>query len=108
MRRSMRQKLVVRDRIELSTGEVRLRCTLAEFGKLDPAEETQFLPGTPDTRAMTPEQVLSAPYYVPQAVTTYDAVPLDEVELRRGEHIHAADGPSGESRGWSSTLTATT
>jgi hypothetical protein len=23
---------------------------------------------------------------------TYDAVPLDEVEVRRGEHVHATDG----------------
>ena len=30
-----------------TAGEIRLRCTLAEFENLDPAEETQFLPRHP-------------------------------------------------------------
>jgi hypothetical protein len=29
-------------------GEVRLRCTIAEFGQLDPAEATYFFPGDED------------------------------------------------------------
>lgn len=32
--------------IDATAGEVRLRCTLAEFGKLEAAEETRFIPGT--------------------------------------------------------------
>ena len=32
---------------DATAGEIRLRCTRADFEKLDPAEETQFLPGTP-------------------------------------------------------------
>jgi sporulation protein YlmC with PRC-barrel domain len=35
---------------------------------------------------------------VPQPVT-YDNVPLDEVEVRRGEHVHAADGDIGRVQG---------
>ena len=46
------------------------------------------------------------PYYgigmgggdVPVAVT-YDAVPLDEVEVCRGEHVHATDGRIGKVQG---------
>jgi sporulation protein YlmC with PRC-barrel domain len=46
------------------------------------------------------------PYYgrgmdgasVPVAVTI-DAVPLNEVEVRRGEHVHATDGPIGRVQG---------
>ena len=91
---------------DATAGEVRLRCTLADFEKLDPAEETQFLPGTPGYPGYDPEQVLSMPYYgmggsetyVPQTVT-YDAVPLDEVEVRRGEHVHATDGHIGKVQG---------
>ena len=30
---------------------------------------------------------------------TYDAVPLDEVEVRRGEHVHAIDGHVGKVQG---------
>ena len=87
---------------------IRLRCTLADFGKLDPAEETQFLPGTPGYPGYDPEQVLCMPYYgmgiggggnyIPQTVT-YDTVPLDEVEVRRGEHVHATDGHIGKVQG---------
>ena len=40
-------RLVPLDLIDGTGGEIRLRCTLVEFERLDPAEETQFLPGTP-------------------------------------------------------------
>jgi sporulation protein YlmC with PRC-barrel domain len=90
---------------DATAGEVRLRCTLADFEKLDPAEETQFLPGTPGYPGYDPEQVLSMPYYgmgtgmgVPVTVT-YDTVPLDKVEVRRGEHVHATDGHIGKVQG---------
>ena len=93
---------------DATAGEIRLRCTLADFGKLDPAEETQFLPGTPGYPGYDPEQVLSMPYYsmgmggggnyVPQTVT-YDTVPLDEVEVCRGDHVHATDGHIGKVQG---------
>jgi len=104
-----RGRLVPLDLIDATTGEIRLRCTLADFDKLDPAEETQFLPGTPGYPGYDPEQVLYMPYYGtgmgmgmaytgPMAVT-YDAVPLDEVEVRRGEHVHATDGHIGKVQG---------
>ena len=101
-------RLVPLDLVDAATGEIRLRCSMAEFEKLDPAEETQFLPDTPGYPGYDPEQVLSSPYYgmglgieggyVPQTVT-YDAVPLDEVEVRRGEHVHATDGHIGRVQG---------
>ena len=99
-------RLVPLDLIDAATGQVRLRCTLADFKKLDPAEETQFLTGTPGYPGYDPEQILSMPYYglgmggadVPVAVT-YDTVPLDEVEVRRGEHVHATDGHIGKVQG---------
>ena len=34
----------------------------------------------------------------PQAVT-YDRVPVGEVEVRRGDRVHATDGPIGQVRG---------
>ena len=101
-------RLVPLDLVDATTGEIRLRCTLADFEKLDPAEETQFLPGTPGYPGYDPGQMLSMPYYgmgtgmggsyVPVTVT-YDAVPLDEVEVRRGEHVHATDGHIGKVQG---------
>ena len=90
---------------DATAGEIRLRCTLADFGKLDPAEETQFLPGTPGYPGYDPEQMLAMPYYgmgpgigVPVTVT-YNTVPLDEVEVRRGEHVQATDGHIGKVQG---------
>ena len=95
---------------DATADQIRLRCTLADFGKLDPAEETQFLPGTPGYPGYDPDQVLWMPYYsmgmgmgmganyIPQAVT-YDTVPLAEVEVRRGEHVHATDGHIGRVQG---------
>jgi hypothetical protein len=38
-----RGRLVPVDLVDSTSGEVRLRCTLAEFGNLDPAEETQLV-----------------------------------------------------------------
>ena len=105
-------RLVPLDLVDATAGEIRLRCSMAEFENLDPAEETQFLPDTPGYPGYDPEQVLSSPYYgmgmgagwgmagggLPQAVT-YDTVPLDEVEVRRGEHVHATDGHIGRVQG---------
>ena len=101
-------RLVPLDLVDATTGEIRLRCSLAEFEKLDPAEETRFLPGTPGyPGGYDPEHVLILPYYSmgmaeayagPMTVT-YDAVPLDEVEVRRGEHVHATDGHIGRVQG---------
>jgi len=101
-------RLVPLDLVDATTGEIRLRCSLAEFEKLDPAEETRFLPGTSgDPGGYDPEHVLMLPYYNigmgaaysgPMTVT-YDTVPLDEVEVRRGDHVHATDGHIGRVQG---------
>ena len=100
-------RLVPLDLVDATTGEIRLRCTLAEFEKLDPAVETRFLPGMQAYEGYDPEHVLIMPYYSigmaeaycdPMTVT-YDAVPLDEVEVRRGEHVHATDGRIGQVQG---------
>jgi len=100
-------RLVPLDLVDATTGEIRLRCSLAEFENLDPAEATRFLPGTPGYSGYGPDQVLIMPYYNigmadaysgPMTVT-YDAVPLGEVEVRRGEHVHATDGNIGKVQG---------
>jgi sporulation protein YlmC with PRC-barrel domain len=89
-----------------------LRCTLNQFAQFDPAEETQFVPGTRGYEVYGPEQVLSQPYYrlgdtvmdpdhegkVSETVTV-DTVPLGEVEVRRGETVLASDGAIGQVEG---------
>ena len=114
-------RLVPLDLVDATTGEIRLRCTMAEFEKLGSAEETQFIPGSSGYAAYGPEQVLSWPYYglglggigmaggigteigaemaaVSQTVT-YDRLPLGEVAVCRGEHVHATDGDIGRVQG---------
>ena len=91
-------------------GEVRLECTMAEFGQLDPAEATYFYPGDRHYEVYGGEPVVSWPYYTPpDAVTsgaprnvtqvvTVDTVP-DQLpgqdEVSRGEQVHATDGDIG-------------
>jgi sporulation protein YlmC with PRC-barrel domain len=105
-------RLVPLDLVDAATGEVRLRCTSAEFDKLDAAEETWFLPGGRGYTGYDEGQALSWPYYgmgmggmglgmmetVPQTVTT-DTVPLGEVDVRRGDQVHATDGDIGRVQG---------
>ncbi len=102
-------RLVPLDLVETSSGGITLGCTQAEFDDLESAEETQFVPGSGGYAEYGPEQVLSWPYYglggaagvqgdtvVPISQTvTYDDVPLGEVEVRRGDRVHATDGDIG-------------
>jgi len=118
-------RLVPLDLVDATTGEIRLRCTMAEFEQLDSAEETQFIPGSSGYAAYGPGQVVSWPYYslgsgtgtvagmdaemagVSQTVT-YDKVPLGEVEVRRASTSMPPTATSGESRDSSSTLPTST
>jgi len=108
-------RLVPVELAEAAGNGVALRCTLAEFERLDSAEETQFVPGTIGYDKYGPEQVVSWPYYGLQGgqaggvigadapgvseTVTYDTVPEGEVEVRRGEPVYATDGPIGHVHG---------
>ena len=109
-------RLVPLDLVDASSGDVRLHCTLADFEDLDPAEDTQFVPGSGGYAAYGPQQVSAWPYYglTPDAgmpggvdlgvagfspTITYDRVPLGEVEVRRGDPVEATDGRIGHIQG---------
>jgi sporulation protein YlmC with PRC-barrel domain len=111
-------RLVPLDLVDATTGEIRLRCTMAEFEKLGSAEETQFISGGSD-EAYGPDQMLSWPYYglgmgggglgvvggmgaetaAASRAVTYDRLPLGEVAVRCGEQVHATDGDIGRVQG---------
>jgi hypothetical protein len=112
-------RLVPIELVDPAAEGIRLRCTTAEFEALEEAEETQFLPGASGQWGYGQGQLLSLPYYPlgmgglgmggmgmggvgvgigPQPVT-YDRVPPGEVDVRRGEHVHATDGDIGRVRG---------
>jgi sporulation protein YlmC with PRC-barrel domain len=104
------ERLVPLDLADVSSGEIRLGCTLAEFGQLAPAERTDFLPGSYSDANYGPDQVLTLPYYglaesygvrgrgVSMSVTHY-GLPLGEAAVRRGERVHATDGTIGQVEG---------
>jgi sporulation protein YlmC with PRC-barrel domain len=109
-------RLVPLDLVDASGGDVRLQCTLADFERLDPAEETQFVPGSGGYAAYGPQQVSTWPYYgltpgaeLPGEVDLgvagfsptiiYDRIPLGEVEVRRGDPVEATDGRIGHIHG---------
>ena len=109
-------RLVPLDLVEAASPEVLLHCTLGAFDDLEPAEETQFVPGSVGYAAYGPEQVVAWPYYglnpgagLPGGVdlgtagfsptVTYDRVPLGEVEVRRGDRVEATDGSIGRIQG---------
>jgi hypothetical protein len=112
--RSGLARLVPRDLLETDTeadadaaaGQLRLRCTQAEFMNLGPAEETlaefavgqtvpvQLLPpgwrgtGEPVARG---GDILRIPER-----ETVDVIPPGEVEEHHGDHVHATDGDIGQ------------
>ncbi len=108
--------LVPVDLVSSAGAEIRLRCTVAQFEALNDAEETQFLPGASGQWGYGQDQMLSHPYYGlgmggmgmggmgmgmgvgPQPII-FDRVPVGEVEVRRGEHVQATDGPIGKVQG---------
>jgi sporulation protein YlmC with PRC-barrel domain len=109
--RRQTERLVPVELVASAGAEIRLRCATSEFDALEDAEETRFLPGASGEWGYGQGQMLFQPYYGlgmggmgmgmetgPQAVT-YDRVPAGEVEVRRGEHVHATNGQIGQVQG---------
>ncbi|HEY5016111.1 MAG TPA: PRC-barrel domain-containing protein [Streptosporangiaceae bacterium] len=116
-----RGRLVPLDLVDTAAGDIRLRCTRAEFGQLEPAEENQFIPATSgyESYGYGPGQVGYWPYYglgggigvagtggglgvrggTSARIITSDTVPLGEVDVRRGDPVHATDGDIGRVQG---------
>jgi sporulation protein YlmC with PRC-barrel domain len=113
-------RLVPIDLVESAAPEIRLRCTTEQFNALEDAEETQFLPGATGEWGYRQQQMLSLPYYglgmgagmglgiggMPVAgmdvgphPVIADRVPAGEVDVRRGDPVHATDGTIGKVQG---------
>ncbi len=99
--------------------EIRLTCTKAEFEALAPAEEQEYLPAVEERSDYSPAQELRLPYFrltgheparpdspppgherarVSREVT-FAALPPGDVDVTRGEHVEATDGPIGKVKG---------
>jgi hypothetical protein len=113
-------RLVRIDLVDATAAGIQLRCTRAEFDALEDAEETRFLPDVTGQMGYGAGETYSWPYYglgggagvgmgglgiggggladAPQ-FTISDRVPKGEVEVRRGEPVHATDGSIGRVQG---------
>lgn len=80
---------------------IRLICTTVDFDRLEPAEATEVIQPPAAAPGMGAGSGLGGYGATrPKAETvTYDRVPAGEVQLRRGERVHAADGDIGRVQG---------
>jgi sporulation protein YlmC with PRC-barrel domain len=92
-------RLVPLDLVETTAGGIRLRCTLAEFGGLDAAEDTELVETGIEGMGIAS---LNTPMGLTPAVVTVveDIVPLGETEIAHGESVHALDGEIGRVQGF--------
>ncbi len=92
-------RLVPVDLVDTTTGEIRLRCTIAEFDRLDPAEETELVEG-PGLGIGGP--IGAPPLGIPEPVQVIvqDVVPVGEAEVCPGDAVHALDGEIGHVQGF--------
>ena len=87
-------RLVPLDLVDTTKGDIRLRCTVEEFGRLEPAQEAELID---DVIGGLNPPVGGAP---PVQVLVQDVVPLGEADVNRGEPVHALDGEIGRVQGF--------
>ncbi|HEY6314533.1 MAG TPA: hypothetical protein VIY52_27565 [Streptosporangiaceae bacterium] len=91
-------RLVPVDLVDSAAGEIRLRCTIAEFDKLDPAEETEVVEGLGlgiGTMAGGPGPGIPGP----TPVVVEDVIPAGETEVSPGDPVRCLDGEIGQVQG---------
>jgi sporulation protein YlmC with PRC-barrel domain len=110
-------RLVPVDLVEATAGEVRLRCTRAEFDKLEHAEEADIEEGLGNSGLLGDALVYDAggeayspvgmgdlvdvgPAPVKRRAVLRDVVPNGETQLRPGDSVHAVDGHIGRVQGF--------
>jgi sporulation protein YlmC with PRC-barrel domain len=96
-------RLVPLELVDSAAGEIRLRCSSAEFDRLDRAAEGQFIADVPDVPNYRTTDVVAWPHFSYRGAHGYletaDTIPPGEVEVQRGEHVNATDGHIGQVEG---------
>jgi sporulation protein YlmC with PRC-barrel domain len=102
--------------VDTTTGQIRLRCSIAEFDELDLAEETDLAEGLDYGGGYGQAEAVQGyggtgymggsgmgigmglGHSTP--VVVHDVVPLGEADVQRGESVHALDGEIGKVQGF--------
>ena len=107
-------RLVPVELVEAGAGEIRLRCSIAEFGRLEASEEVELAEGLDYSSGYGPDAVMGYGQagvsatgmgigmslgHEPSIVTS-DNVPEGESEVAAHERVHAADGEIGRLKGF--------
>jgi sporulation protein YlmC with PRC-barrel domain len=88
-------RLVPLDLVDSTAEGIRLRCTVEEFGRLEPAEEMELVDNVIGGGLYGAPMGASSPV---QAIVQ-DVVPLGATDIERGEPVHALDGEIGRVHG---------
>jgi hypothetical protein len=84
--------------VESTDGQIRLRCTRADFDKLDHAVERDLVAG-PEYPQTAGRQSMTAAA-LRQATVLEDVIPVGEKEVGPGDPVHAVDGEIGRVQGF--------
>ena len=93
--------------VETTDGEIRLRCTRADFDKLDHAAERDMVAGPespqidagPESLQMVGRRSMTAAE-LRQETVLEDVIPVGEKEVGPGDQVHAVDGEIGQVQGF--------
>jgi sporulation protein YlmC with PRC-barrel domain len=118
--RRQSNRLVPVELVDMTAGDISLRCTLAEFDELEPAEEIDLAEGedygggygsgesvqgygnvgSMGVGGSVSGMGVGAGVGHRVRTVTHHVVPLGEAELVPGEHVHAVDGEIGQVLGF--------
>ena len=84
--------------VETTDGEIRLRCTRAEFDQLDHSAERDMVAGAGSPEIVERGSLSGAA--LRGATVLEDVIPVGEKEVGPGEQVHALDGEIGQVQGF--------
>ena len=88
-------RLVPVDLVDAAPGDIRLRCTIAEFGRLELAEQRDLVEGV--GMGIGDSARIGIPN--PTRIVVEEIVPLGETQVTPGDPVHALDGEIGRVQG---------
>jgi len=91
-------RLVPVQLVETTDGEIRLRCTRAEFDQLDHAAERDLVAGAESPQVIGSRSMSGAA--LREATVLEDVIPVGEKEVGPGDPVHALDGEIGRVQGF--------